>query len=109
MVPVAPVSTVISLVITPHIGCILRSFRLTSSSHLCLFKLECLFKEDMVIFHYHRLCCRVSCQGIFCQFSFTETIIELAYIRGLFLVTLLKSHTSNPCLILPYIPPYVKE
>jgi hypothetical protein len=63
----------------------------------------------MVILLYHRLWFPVYSQGRFSQFSFAETIIQSAYISGFFLVTLVNSHTSLPCLILPYIPPYVKS
>ena len=62
----------------------LQSFPLISWSHFCLLILQHVLTH-MFLFHYHTLRCPVYCYGRFCPFALVNSVIQLRYLRDLFL------------------------
>jgi hypothetical protein len=113
MVPVAPIITGITSVFTFHILYFtirffsLKSFRLLSPSHFYLLKLQYLQHtcSFFIITDYNvRIIVRRGSVG----FELVDSIIWLPYLCDLFLLILVHTHTSVPCLVLPYFLAYVK-
>ena len=97
MVPVVPIITGITFVVTFHMCCIsivmflyFRSFSASFLSLFCLLKLQHLLAY-MLLFHYHELWCPVYCWGWFCRFALVDSTICLL---DLFLPVLVHAHTS---------------
>ena len=105
-VPIARIIIGVTLILIFHMSCVcvVRSLYFRIFSAFSVPYTFNIYYHTCFFFSYHGLWCLVYCWGWFCRFSLLDSTACLPLLLELCILTLVHSHTSVLCLILPIFP-----